>query len=100
VHQALVLHLLFYAFKELFKQIVLFVLRRQMSQRQVPQRQPQRQPHVTFLRWVRPALDSTQERSTKKCSYSVVTCFTEFCKETSFHGFKYITEEGRHWIER
>ena len=67
------------------------VLQRQMSQRQ---------PQVTILRWVRPALDSTQERATKKCSYSVVTYFTDFCKATSFHGFKYITEEGRHWIER
>ena len=60
----------------------------------------QGQPQVTILRWVKPALNSTQERDTKKCSYSVVTYFTDFCKATSFHGFKYITEEGRHWIER
>jgi hypothetical protein len=59
---------------------------------------PQGELHVRG--WVRPALDSTQERPNKKCSYSVVTYFKDFGKATSFHGFKYITEEGRHWIER
>jgi hypothetical protein len=60
----------------------------------------QRQPEVTMLRWVRPAMESKKGKFTRKCSYSVKKYLTDFCKSTSFHGLKYITEEGRHWIER
>jgi hypothetical protein len=57
-------------------------------------------PKVTLLRWVRPALGPTQERPTEKRSLSIVEYVTDFCKSTSFHGLKYITEEKRHWLER
>jgi hypothetical protein len=57
-------------------------------------------PQVTLLPWVGPALGTTQGRSNKKCSLSVVKYVTDFCKATSFHGLKYITEENRHWLER
>ncbi|XP_033609232.1 sodium channel protein Nach [Cryptotermes secundus] len=60
----------------------------------------QRQPEVTLLRWVRPAMESKQGKVTGKCSCSVKKYLIDFCKATSFHGLKYITEERRHWIER
>lgn len=28
------------------------------------------------------------------------TCFFDFCRSTSLHGLKYVTESERHWIER
>jgi hypothetical protein len=61
---------------------------------------PQKHPEVTLMRWLRLAPDSTHERPTKRCSFSFVKYAIDFCNSTSFHGFKYITEEKRHWIER
>jgi hypothetical protein len=60
----------------------------------------QKQPEVTLLRWVRPGMESTQGQVTRKCLHSVKKYLTDFCKSTSFHGLKYITEEKRHWVER
>jgi hypothetical protein len=45
-------------------------------------------------------MDAKQGKVTSKCWRSVKQYLTDFCKSTSFHGLKYITEERRHWVER
>jgi hypothetical protein len=45
-------------------------------------------------------MESKEGQSTTKRWRSVKRYLTDFCKATSFHGLKYITEERRHWVER